>query len=150
MSAKWNGEAGGRPGSLREGFSLVEVLVAILVLVIGVISMASVASPIRTLQQQAHMRVEMTHLAQSKLEEIRALAEGRQFGTAVNLGGSLDTPAPGYSEDVAGEGARTYNLRWLVEDGPSQTFTVTVRIVPTTASKYNPTFLQFQTRVVDR
>ena len=135
---------------MREGFTLIEVMVALLILIVGVVSMASVAAPIRTLQIQSQARIEMTQVAQSKIEEIRALAEGAQFGTALAVGGSLETPETGYSEDVDGQASRTYSLRWLIEDGPSRTFTITVRVVPTTASKYNPSYMDFQTRVVDR
>lgn len=138
------------PTGLRQGFTLIEVLVAILVLIIGVVTMAGVAAPIRTLQIQSQARAEMTQVAQSKIEEIRALAEGRQFGTALAVGGSLDTEVTGYSEASTGQESRTYSVRWLVEDGPSRTFTVTVRVVPTTVNRYNPAYLDFQTRVVDR
>lgn len=139
-----------RPDGARDGFSLVEVLVAILILVVGVIAMASVSAPIRALQIQSQMQLEMSHVAHSKMEELRALAEGKQFGTALSVGGGVDSTYTGYHESAAGEGVRSYSVRWRIDDGPSRTFHVTVRVVPTTQSKYDPGPMDFQTRMVDR
>ena len=138
------------PVAAREGFSLVEVLVAIVILAVGIVAMASVSSPIRQLQLQSEMRIEMTHIAQSKLEEIRALGEGKQFGTDLALGGSLDESLADYSETAEGQGIRTYAVRWLIADGPSSTFLVTLRVIPLAATKYDPAPMDFQTLVMDR
>lgn len=137
-------------GTLPAGFTLVELVVAILVLSVGVLGVAATVSPINNLQIQADSRVEMTHLAQSKLEELRALAEGRQFGTELQVGGSLSQRVDGYWERVEGRSGRPFVLLWRVDDGPSSTLTLTLRVLRTERDRFVPERIDFQTRVVDR
>lgn len=121
---------------LRRGFTLTELLIAIILLTVGIIGTASVMISTTTGQSISSVRAEMTDLAASKLEQFRAGAEGGNATiiAALAFGGSITTMQSGYSETVTGASGRTYQRLWIVETGPSFTHKVTVRVRPVTAT----------------
>jgi prepilin-type N-terminal cleavage/methylation domain-containing protein len=95
------------------GFSLVEVLIATVILTVGLVGMAQLLAVSTVLHLSARQTTDGTHLLQGKVEELAKL----NFGTdpQVQIGGSLtadianfnDTPAPGITR------------RWLIQAGPA-------------------------------
>jgi prepilin-type N-terminal cleavage/methylation domain-containing protein len=114
------------------GFTLVELMIAIVVIVIGVLGMSSVtASSIRQ-QDLTAARTDMAALADNKFEELRGFA-GAVARTADTMqlvvGGNLAANVANYNDAVTERG-RTYTRRWIVTAGVGGTRNVTVRIIP--------------------
>lgn len=94
------------------GFSLVETMVASLVLTIGLVGMAQLLAVATIMHSDARQATTGTVLAQAKLDELMKL--DFDASPAIQLGGSLssnmanffDSPAPGIDR------------RWQVSDGP--------------------------------
>jgi prepilin-type N-terminal cleavage/methylation domain-containing protein len=108
------------------GFTLVEVIIATLVLTVGLVGMAQLLAVSTVMHLSARQTTDGTHLLQAKVEELAKL----NFGTdpPVQIGGSLtanvanfnDAPAPGITR------------RWLVQAGPGGNPAIrrlTVRII---------------------
>lgn len=114
------------------GFTLVEVLVAMVILTVGLVSLAEMMAITIRMQMLGHNETSATRMAQEKMDQLMSL----NFDTAVSiqLGGSLtadvanynDTPEPGYKR------------RWRVGAGPvdpapavsANLRQITVRIIP--------------------
>src|SRR5687767_10694731 len=111
-------------GALNEsGFSLVETMVASLVLTVGLVGLAQLLAVATIMHSDARQATTGTVLAQAKIDELMKL----DFDTspAVQLGGSIssnmmnfsDTPEPGIDR------------RWVVTNGPvagTRTLQVTI------------------------
>ena len=108
------------------GFTLVEAVLATLVLTVGLVSMAQLLAVSTVMHLSARQTVDGTHLLQGKVEELTKL----NFTTdpQVQIGGSLttnlvnfnDAPAPGITR------------RWRVEAGPAadpRMHRLTVRVI---------------------
>ena len=100
------------------GFSLIECMFAIVILTIGLLAVAALASVAVKREVFAYKTSETSTLAASKIEEIKA-------GTLLN-GGSLTSDVIGYSDTPNFE----YSRRWQIADGPSGTKQVTVKVFP--------------------
>jgi len=98
--------------------TLVEVLVASLVLVIGVLgTLAAFPQAFGTAHRSSHMLV-LNQLANEKLDSLRALdlddadlSVGVHPVQGFDSNGDLYYPVPGFSDD--------YSLRWTVQAGPT-------------------------------
>lgn len=94
------------------GFSLVETMVASLVLTIGLVGLAQLLAVATIMHSDARQATTGTVLAQAKLDELMKLDFAAS--PAIQLGGSIsssmvnfsDTPEPGIDR------------RWLVTNGP--------------------------------
>lgn len=108
------------------GFTLVEVIIATLVLTVGLVGMAQLLAVSTVMHLSARQTTDGTHLLQGKVEELAKL----NFSTdpQVQIGGSLtanianfnDAPAPGITR------------RWLIQAGPAadpRMRRLTVRII---------------------
>ena len=118
------------------GFSLVEVLVAMLILTIGMISIAALLAVTTQMAMGAREAARSTRLAQDKIDELMKL----NFTTApaVAIGGDLDQDAVNYSE-TPGDGI---TLRWAVAAGPTDDLRVlTLRVVNLRSEQYRQTDL---------
>lgn len=113
-----------RPTDER-GFTLIEVLVATVILTVALVSMAELMAVTLRLQMQGRNETAEVRLIQSKIDQLVAV----NFASAtVAVGGSLstdvatynDTPTPGYKR------------RWQIAAiaGETRVRTLTVRIVP--------------------
>jgi Tfp pilus assembly protein PilV len=106
------------PARGQEGLTLVEVLVASVVLMIGILGvMAVFPQSISAVHRSNHTLV-LNQLANEKLEELRALdydhadlAVGVHPAQQSDSRGARYYPVPGFSED--------YSLRWTVRAGPT-------------------------------
>lgn len=120
--------------SNESGFSLVEVLVATLVLTIGVVSMVQLLAVTTVMHADAREASLATQQAQAKIDELMKLtfktAPAVQISTnpnslTTNVANYFDTPQAGVTR------------RWQVQAGPvANTRVVTVRVVNLRARQY--------------
>ena len=114
------------------GFTLVELMIAIVVIVVGVLAMSSVTATTIRQQDVTAARTDMAALADNKFEELRGIA-GAVARTADTMqlvpGGNLAANVANYNDAVTERG-RTYTRRWIVTAGVGGTRDVTIRIIP--------------------
>ena len=118
----------------RRGFTLIELMVAIVIIVIGLMGMGSVMASSSRLQGLAMSRTEMTVAAESKVEELRVyglLPNSSPLRVNIAVGGSLVAPVAGYSDSTRSLSGRVYRRRWQVQNAVAGTRQLTVRVVPT-------------------
>lgn len=117
----------------RRGFSLIELLIAIIVLGIAVVGTGAAISSTSQLQRFSSRRAEMALLASARLEEWRARVEALDATTIANLTappkGSVSASVSGYNEVVTSPNGTPFLLRWQVTAGPALTELVTVRVL---------------------
>ncbi len=114
----------------EKGFTLVEVLVATVVLTIGLVGIAALLAVTTEMHLGAREAARSTRLAQDKFDELMKLDFAEP---AVSVGGSLDSNEANYFD----EPTTGITVRWLVADGPTNdTRIVTVRVLNEKARKY--------------
>jgi len=119
------------PVRLRAGFSLIELTIALVILSVGVIGMASVMASSNRVQRLSRSRMEMLGLAEGKIEELRAIAAAGTADTVqLGMGGSFESNIAHHHDTVAGGSGRSYVRRWVVTAGAAGTRSVTVRVQP--------------------
>lgn len=105
----------GRPGkfSQQRGVSLVEVLVTLVVLGVGLISMAKLQPTVMENSALARARAVAVQLAEQKIEDLRSFNKlNAAFqGIGNNLGGILPSGPVNLSDSNV-----SYNRTWTVED----------------------------------
>jgi type II secretory pathway pseudopilin PulG len=130
----------------QSGFGVVELVIAMLILSVAIISMAGVMTQTRRMQGLALSRAELTAVAESKFEELRAAAAGAPSApTSLTAGGSLTADNLNKSDEMTSASGRRYRRRWLVGSGPEGSVQVTVRVFPTQSSRYELSQLDFST-----
>lgn len=100
----------------KEGFSLIEVLIAMAIFSVGILGLAGLQIRAFRGNQAARLQTEAVHLAEAHLEELAALA--------------YDDPAlaPGsYSRSGAGPAGR-FNLQWTIRKDAPINGTKTIRL----------------------
>ncbi len=113
----------------ERGFTLIEALVATLVLTIGLVATAQLLAVSLRMHQIGRNSTAATRLAQDKFEELMKL----QFSNPaiqVNATDTLASNVANYYDTPANSG---YTRRWRVEAGPGANPSlriVTIRIVP--------------------
>lgn len=119
------------------GFTLVEVLVATVILTIALVSMAELMAITLRMQMIGKNETSAVRLAQSKIDELVSVSfTGAAAATvAVSPADSLDTDQPGYFDsppDATGV-VGNFKRRWRIEDVSPYTNVrqLTVRIIPT-------------------
>jgi prepilin-type N-terminal cleavage/methylation domain-containing protein len=122
----------------EHGFTLVELMIAIVVIVIGVLGVAATTVSMTRTQDLTAARVDMAALADNKFEELRGFAGAKAQVAAsiaqLAVGGSLTVATAGYN-DLVVERGRSYSRRWVVTAGVAGTRDVTVRITPQTGNR---------------
>ncbi len=131
------------------GFTLIELMIAIVVVVIGVLGMSSVTATSIRQQDLSAARTDMAALADNKFEELRGIA-GAVARTADTMqlvpGGSLTVATANYNDAVTERG-RTYTRLWVVTTGVGGTRAVTIRITPPVTGPRAPQPKDFQTLI---
>ena len=102
----------------QRGMSLIEVLVAMMVTVVGVVAVATLILYGIGLQVQSRDATMANALAKSKIEELSLSI------SLLEVGGDLDNNVTGYNDMPTG-----YTVRWAVAAGPANTLDVTVRVI---------------------
>ena len=102
----------------QAGFSLVEVLVASVLLIVGVVGMLAIFPQAFRNTTNSGREAVLNHLTMEKVEELRGLplahadlSLGFHPAQAFDSAGQRYYPAPGFDEDVS--------LRWQVSAGPT-------------------------------
>ena len=117
----------------RKGFSLVELVIALLMLTFGLLSLASAMASTIVGQRVSSSRSELAVLAESKLEELRGY--GSTVATSplraqLAVGGSYTSSVAGYADTVVAADNREYIRRWAITSGIAGARKVTIRVGP--------------------
>jgi type IV pilus modification protein PilV len=104
------------PGRRHRGVALLEALVAMLIMTIGVLSLASMQTTINRYSNEAKLRSDATRLAEQKIEQLRSytgiastvIGQGVTSATAVNW----DSLAGG--EETVSSTNATYTRTWTI------------------------------------
>jgi prepilin-type N-terminal cleavage/methylation domain-containing protein len=133
----------------RRGFSLAEVMAAIVVFAIGLLGSAGVmASNIRN-QRLAVSRAEMVSIADVKIDELRVIGQtplGHPLRAQLAIGGSTTSSVNGYYSVVDVDG-RSYVRRWQIAADPTGARRVAIRVVPVVPGNYQWGRVEFSTLV---
>ena len=127
----------------ESGFTLPELLIALTILTVGLLGLASVMAGVTRYQELATNRNDMTLLADSKLERLRAAATTRTTDTLeLALGQHVDT--------VTSARGRRFVRLWHVTAGPTGggSRSVTLRIRPLVDERRTPRQLDFMTIIL--
>lgn len=134
----------------RDGFTLIELMMAIVMLSFGLLGMAGLMVSSTQLQQLSTSRSQMTSVAESKMEELRSYgmtAPTDPLRTRLNVGGSLAAPVAGYADSAQAASGRWYYRRWQVTDDIAGMRRVDLRVVPQYDTRTTPRQVQFTTLV---
>ncbi len=114
----------------ERGSSIVEVMVALMVLGTAVLPVTGLLRTGYRFQGQARLDVEMATLAEAKIEELLAIS-GTSLPDTVALtpGGSLVSDVADHWDAVVHED-RSFTRRWRVESGPAGVRDITIRVIP--------------------
>jgi Tfp pilus assembly protein PilV len=115
----------------RKGFSLVELVIALMLLTFGLLSLASAMASTIVGQRASSSRNELGVLAEAKLEELRGY--GSTIATdplraKLVIGGSVTTSTANYVDTVTAADDRAYIRRWAISAGVAGTRRVTIRV----------------------
>jgi prepilin-type N-terminal cleavage/methylation domain-containing protein len=112
------------------GFSLVELLVALVIFSFGVLAGVALLGAGHKWEGQAELETQMTVAAEMKMEDLKAVA-GTNLPDTVALvpGGGLDSNVTGYWDSVELDG-RLFTRRWEIVAGPAGARQLTVRALP--------------------
>ena len=136
----------------RAGFGLIELMVAIIVLSVGMLGLASLMASALRRDRLTTSRSEVVSVAEAKFEELRAysaLHSSDALRARLNAGGSLTTNTTNYTDSLTALNGRDYYRRWTVANGAAVgTRRVTLRVTPKTPLRYDTKSVDFTTLVV--
>jgi prepilin-type N-terminal cleavage/methylation domain-containing protein len=131
----------------ESGFTLIELMLAIIVLVVGILGLASTMVSMTRYQDLGAAHADMTALGDHKLEQLRVAAT---YATADTMqlvaGGSLTVPTAQHVDTLIERG-RTYIRLWQVQAGPGGTRQVNLRVRPLVDDVRTPAQLDFTTLI---
>jgi prepilin-type N-terminal cleavage/methylation domain-containing protein len=112
----------------ERGFTLVEVLIAMVILTVALVSMAELLAVSLRMQMLGRNETSAVRLAQSKIDELVAV-DFDAVGSVVATGGSLTSDVAGYFDSPADSG---FKRRWQITaiTGETRVRTLTVRLIP--------------------
>ena len=93
------------------GFSLVETMVASVVLTVGLVGLAQLLAVATVMHSDARQASVGTMLAQAKLDEL--MKANFSFGSTIQMGSLASNMAPYFDQPEPG-----INRRWRITDGP--------------------------------
>ena len=136
----------------RPGFGLIELMVAIIVLSVGMLGLASLMASALRRDRLTTSRSEVVSVAEAKFEELRsysALHSSDALRARLNVGGSLTANTTNYTDSLTALNGRDYYRRWTVANGTAVgTRRVTLRVTPKTPLRYDTKSVDFTTLVV--
>jgi len=110
----------------ERGFTLVEVLIAMVILTIALVSMAELMAITLRMQMMGRNETAAIRLAQSKIDQLVAV----NFTNAtVAVGGSVTQDMTGYNDAPANGFARRWAIAAITNE--TRVRTLTVRVTPT-------------------
>ena len=101
------------------GFTLIEVLIAMVILTVALVSMAELMAITLRMQQLGRNQTAAARIAQEKIDEL--MTANFTTNASVAIGGSLTANVANYNDvptDVNGNNL-PYRRRWLVQAGPA-------------------------------
>ena len=145
--------------SRRAGFTLPELMLSIVLLAVGMLSVASLMAASHRQQRLAASRSGLAVLAEAKIDSLRSYAYASrgmfpsmtesaantlagQLRANVAVGGSLTSNATGYSDVVTAPNGKSYDRRWQITNDFATAGSalnvrrVTVRLVAQNAGTY--------------
>lgn len=117
------------------GFTLVEIVVALMILSVAVLGLATIMAGTSQRHERAVSHGDLTAAAESKLEDLRGLARAAPDPPELEEGGSLTASVADHADSLRTPHARWILRRWTVEAGPAGTRAVTVRVRPGVAAR---------------
>jgi prepilin-type N-terminal cleavage/methylation domain-containing protein len=134
----------------RRGFTLIELMVAIVLITVGLIGSAALMATSLRYQRGASSREEMLALAEAKLDELRSyqnatVASGLRAKLAV--GGSLTSAVTDYNDNPTSPTGKAYVRRWEITNGTVRTRSVQVRVTPGYSDPYATLRVDLQTLI---
>jgi prepilin-type N-terminal cleavage/methylation domain-containing protein len=137
----------GQLGHGQAGFTLIELMIAIVVVVVGILGLSSSMVSMTRAQDLTAARTDMAALADNKFEQLRAAAvNGTPDVVQLAVGGSLTVSTTNYN-DVVTERGRTYIRRWVVTAGVGGARNVTLRIQAQAGGPRAPASKDFHTLI---
>jgi prepilin-type N-terminal cleavage/methylation domain-containing protein len=137
------------PVAGERGFTLIELMLSIIILVVGLLGLATAMASMTRLQDLAQARAEMTLLADAKIEDLRGRAASRPpDSTQIAIGGSITTATSLHTDTVTGRGGRVYARLWAVAAGAGGTRDVTLRVKPLVDDVRTPARMDFSTQII--
>lgn len=131
----------------ESGFTLVELMLAIIVLTVGLLGLASTMASMTRYQDLSAVHADMTALGDHKIEQLRVAATYMTADTMqLVVGGSLAVPTAQYVDTLVERG-RTFLRLWQVQAGPGGTRQVTLRVQPLVDDARTPSRLDFNTLI---
>ena len=129
------------------GFTLVELMLAIIVLTVGLLGLASTMASMTRYQDLGAVHADMTALGDHKFEQLRVAATYMTADTMqLVVGGSLTVPTAQHVDTLVERG-RTFIRLWQVQAGPGGTRQVTLRVRPVVDDARTPSRLDFTTLI---
>ena len=130
----------------ERGFTLIELMMATFIIVVGVLGLASAMANVSIYQARATSNMEMVAVGESKLEELRAYAMIMSADTAqLTVGGSTTSSVANHSDNIAGPSGRVYIRRWRIDAGPAGTRQATLRVIPNVDNIHSISRVEFTT-----
>jgi prepilin-type N-terminal cleavage/methylation domain-containing protein len=135
------------PARTEAGFTLVELMLAIIVLAVGVLGLASTMMSMTRFQDLSAAHADMTALGDHKLEQLRVAATYSTADTMqLVVGGSVTVPTLQHVDTLIERG-RTYIRLWQVQAGPGGTRQVNLRVRPLVDDVRTPAQVDFTTLI---
>lgn len=135
----------------RRGFTVVELLLALMLLTVGMLASAAILASSTRLQRLAESRTELTAMGEAKLEELRSYGQTAAtdpLRARLALGGSTTATVDQYADSLASADGVMYLRRWQVSVGIAGARLVQLRVAPRTRPLYHLPSLDFTSTVL--
>ncbi len=132
----------------RRGMTLVEVIIALMFLSVGVLALAGTTVGTSRWRRLVTSRIELTGIAESKLEELRQQAVDATDTLQLALGGSLVSSTANHADTVSSSTGALVIRRWTVEIDAIGLRTVTLAVGPNHSDQWHVRSLRMATKVV--
>ena len=113
------------PAAEEAGFTLVEALFAMVILIFGLLAVTNLLIVGASSNSTANQSSATTALASEQLERLKAITF-----TSLATGGSLTADNTGFFRDDAIDGVGPMKTRWVITSSSNQTRFITVRSEP--------------------
>lgn len=136
------------PARSDGGFTLIETLIAMVILTVGLVSMAELMAITLRMQMMGRNETAAIRMVQSKIDELVAVDfESVSAGASVAVGGGLDTDVATYNDDPE----PGFHRRWAITaiTGEVDVRVLTVRVIPDVNDRRTNAQVQLTTIIRD-
>ncbi|MDX1622717.1 MAG: type II secretion system protein [Gemmatimonadota bacterium] len=131
------------------GFTLIELMIAIVILALAILGMATVLLGTSQWQERSESALELTTAAEAKLEDFRDYSAARTADTVQLLpGGSLTSSVDDHADSLRSAEGRWILRRWEVTSGPGSARTVALRVAPRNENDHTGAARDFHTIIL--